>query len=136
MTATGLVVTDVSHLYVGLNGRGDLAGWFGLLCRASPVGQRADNRCHLKLCAPTTTRRDCARPAPAPHTTACQDRSRRVPAGWARRSGRRSARRPRRANRWAATAAVKQVATDVLGSVPVLGKLAQQALDHVKIPHL
>ena len=38
--------------------------------------------------------------------------------------------------RWAATAAVKQVATDVLGSVPVLGKLAQQALDHVKIPDL
>jgi len=112
------------------------AGWFGLLCRASPVGQRADNRCHLKLCAPTTTRRDCARPAPAPHTTACRDCSRRVPAGRARRSGRRSARRPRRANRWAATAAVKQVATDVLGSVPVLGKLAQQALDHVKIPHL
>ena len=96
------------------------AGWFGLLCRASPVGQRADNRCHLKLCAPTTTRRDCARPAPAPHTTACRDCSRRVPAGRARRSGRRSARRPRRANRWAATAAVKQVATDVLGSVPVL----------------
>jgi len=28
------------------------------------------------------------------------------------------------------------VATDVLGSDPVLGKLAQQALDHVKIPHL
>jgi hypothetical protein len=28
------------------------------------------------------------------------------------------------------------VATDVVGSVPVLGKLAQQALDHVKIPHL
>jgi len=28
------------------------------------------------------------------------------------------------------------VATDVLGSVPVLGKLAQHALDHVKIPHL
>ena len=26
--------------------------------------------------------------------------------------------------------------TDVLGSVPVLGKLAQQALGHVKIPHL
>jgi len=28
------------------------------------------------------------------------------------------------------------VATDVLGSAPVLGKLAQQALDHVKMPHL
>ncbi len=42
MTAAGLVVTDLSHLGIGRNGRAVSAGRFGLLCRASPVGHRDD----------------------------------------------------------------------------------------------
>jgi hypothetical protein len=41
MTATGLVVTDLSHLASDSTSGATSAGWFGLLCRASPVGQRA-----------------------------------------------------------------------------------------------
>ena len=38
MPGVRVIVTDLSHLGVGLNGRGDFRGRFGLLCRASPVG--------------------------------------------------------------------------------------------------
>jgi hypothetical protein len=60
MTAAGLVVTDLSHLGVGLNGRGDFRGplWFAV--SRCPVGQRA--RCDRDESVVSTC---CARSANA-----------------------------------------------------------------------
>ena len=136
MTATGLVVTDLSHLDVGLNRLGDFRRPLRFAVSSKPSRPARRQSVPPQVMRPYNhPSRLCAASSRASHNS-MPDCSRRVPAGRARRSGRQSARRPRRANRWAATAAVKQVATDVLGSVPVLGKLAQQALDHVKIPRL
>ena len=40
MTAAGLIVTDLSHLASDSTTGAISAGRVGLLCRASPVGQR------------------------------------------------------------------------------------------------
>jgi hypothetical protein len=136
MTATGLVVTDLSHLDVGLNRQGDFREpvRFAVSSKASrparrqsvpPQAMRPYNH-PSRLCAASSRASHNSMPGLQPA------RSRWASAAiWSAVCASATSR-----HRWAATAGVKQVATDVLVSVPVLGKLAQQALDHVKIPHL
>ena len=136
MTATGLVVTGLSHLDVGLDIRGDFRGLVRFAVSSKPSRPARRQSVPPQVMRPYNhPSRLCAASSRASHNSMPglqPARSRWASAAiWSAVSA-----SPRRANRWAATAAVKQVATDVLGSVPVLGKLAQQALDHVKIPHL
>ena len=136
MTATGVVVTDLSHLDVGLNRLGDF-------------------RRPLRFAVSTKPSRPARRQSVPPQVMRPYNHPSRLCAASSRASHNSMPGLQPARSRWASAAIWSAVSASATSRQPVgshgcgqaggnrrpglgpgAGKLAQQALDHVKIPHL